>query len=87
MTERGRARSSGHRPIERIELRAMKGGDVEFLTKPIDTSALLQAVRAALAYNESTSRQQEDLAPLHLAYESSMRQSDPVSIPRQSRGL
>jgi FixJ family two-component response regulator len=43
--------------------RAMKAGAVEFLTKPIDTRALLQAVRAALAYPEGTSRQQEDPAP------------------------
>ena len=31
-----------------MTLQAMKAGAVEFLTKPIDTSALLQAVRAAL---------------------------------------
>jgi FixJ family two-component response regulator len=46
-----------------MTIRAMKAGAVEFLTKPIDTSALLQAVRAALAYNEGTSRQQEDPTP------------------------
>jgi FixJ family two-component response regulator len=32
----------------------MKAGAVEFLTKPIDTNALLQAVHAALAYNVAT---------------------------------
>jgi FixJ family two-component response regulator len=44
-------------------VRAMRAGAVEFLTKPINTDALLQAVHAALAYNEGTSRQQEDPAP------------------------
>ncbi|PZM08600.1 response regulator transcription factor [Rhizobium tubonense] len=41
-------------------VRAMKAGAVEFLTKPLDISALLQAVRAALAYSEASSRQQEN---------------------------
>jgi FixJ family two-component response regulator len=43
--------------------RAMEAGAVEFLTKPLDTRVLLQAVRTALAYAKGTPRQQEDPAP------------------------
>ena len=53
---------TGHDDVP-MTVRAIKGATVEFLTKPIDTSALLQAVRAALAYNEEASRRREDPAP------------------------
>lgn len=35
---------------ERVRIRAMRAGAVEFLTKPYDNEALLQSVRAALEY-------------------------------------
>jgi FixJ family two-component response regulator len=35
---------------ERVRIRAMRAGAVEFLTKPYDKEALLQSVRAALEY-------------------------------------
>jgi FixJ family two-component response regulator len=69
--QREMARDGGNVPIIFVTgyhdppmiVRAMRAGAVEFLTKPINTDALLQAVRTALAYNEGTSRQQEDPAP------------------------
>ena len=35
---------------EKVRIRAMRAGAVEFLTKPYDDEALLQSVRAALEY-------------------------------------
>ena len=35
---------------EKVRLRALRAGAVEFLTKPYDDEALLQCVRAALKY-------------------------------------
>lgn len=42
---------SGHADIP-ISVRAMKGGAVDFLTKPVESEALLRAVRAALGRAE-----------------------------------
>ena len=51
-----------------MTVRAMKAGAVEFLTKPIDTSALLEAVRAALVYSEMLALEQAELTALQQAY-------------------
>jgi FixJ family two-component response regulator len=46
-----------------MTVRALNAGAVEFLKKPIDAGALLQAVGTALAYDAGASRQQDDPAP------------------------
>ncbi|NLS06908.1 response regulator transcription factor [Rhizobium sp. P32RR-XVIII] len=51
-----------------MTVRAMKAGAVEFLTKPLDIGALLEAVGAALAHSETVSREEEELALLQQTY-------------------
>lgn len=45
-------------------VRAMKGGALEFLTKPIDSDALIEAVRAALAADRENRCQQARMSHL-----------------------
>jgi FixJ family two-component response regulator len=49
---------------------AMKGGAVDFLTKPIDEDALLNAVDAALAKAHVLRAEAADTAALHALYQS-----------------
>jgi FixJ family two-component response regulator len=49
---------------------AMKGGAVDFLTKPIDEDALMSAVDAALAKAHVLRKEEEDTAALHALYQS-----------------
>jgi FixJ family two-component response regulator len=49
---------------------AMKGGAVEFLTKPLDEDALMRAVDAALARAQVLREEAEDAAALHALYQS-----------------
>ncbi|MFM0199515.1 response regulator [Paraburkholderia fungorum] len=49
---------------------AMKGGAVEFLTKPLDEDALMRAVDAALARAHVLRKEAEDTAALQALYES-----------------
>jgi len=49
---------------------AMKGGAVDFLTKPIDEDALMGAVDAALAKAHVLRKEAEDAAALHALYQS-----------------
>lgn len=53
-----------------MTVRAMKAGAAEFLTKPVDNGALLDAVRSALQFSEQSSRAESELAELTTAYKS-----------------
>src|SRR6201996_2103760 len=49
---------------------AMKGGAVDFLTKPVDEDALMRAVEAALARAHVLRKEAEDAATLQAFYQS-----------------
>jgi FixJ family two-component response regulator len=53
-----------------MTVRAMKGGAVDFLTKPVKSADLLGAVRAALAHDAQTRGRSIQLHALHSRYES-----------------
>jgi FixJ family two-component response regulator len=46
-------------------VRAMKGGALEFLTKPVDSDALLASVRVAFVHDRENRRHQAELDDLH----------------------
>ena len=54
---------TGHGDIP-SSVRAMKGGALEFLTKPVDREALTLAVRAALDLNRNSRVRQADIADI-----------------------
>jgi FixJ family two-component response regulator len=54
---------SGHADIP-MSVRAIKAGATDFLTKPVDAAALVQAVRAALQLAETRYREAADAAAL-----------------------
>jgi FixJ family two-component response regulator len=54
---------TGHGDIP-LSVRAMKGGAMEFLTKPVDHKVLTAAIRAALEVNRGTRARQEDMTSL-----------------------
>jgi FixJ family two-component response regulator len=54
---------TGHGDIP-TSVRAMKGGALEFLTKPVDAQALTAAIRTALAVNRQARAHQAEIAGL-----------------------
>ncbi|HTB68838.1 MAG TPA: response regulator [Steroidobacteraceae bacterium] len=54
---------TGHGDVP-MSVRAMKAGAIEFLTKPLDTEALLSAIRLAIARSETTLTQEAQLRAL-----------------------
>jgi FixJ family two-component response regulator len=58
---------TGHGDIP-MTVKAMKSGAVEFLTKPFDDRALLDAIRQALDRDRATRQQQSQLAELRERY-------------------
>src|ERR1700758_3476972 len=52
-----------------MTVRAMKGGAVEFLTKPFHGAQLLSVIRAALERDRTTLQQRVDAALLHNRYD------------------
>jgi FixJ family two-component response regulator len=54
---------TGHGDIPK-SVRAMKAGAVDFLTKPLKESELIQAIRAALTQDRSARRERAELAEL-----------------------
>jgi FixJ family two-component response regulator len=50
-------------------VRAMKAGAFEFLTKPIDTAALLQAIGSAMERSAALTREDSELAVLQSCYQ------------------
>jgi FixJ family two-component response regulator len=67
-------------------VKALKGGALDFLTKPIDTTALLDAVSAALARSEAMLRDDGDLLVLQGRYEALTRREREVMV-RVVKGL
>ena len=55
---------TGHGDIPQ-SVRAIKSGAVDFLTKPLNESALIRAVRAALTQDRTARRERAELAELH----------------------
>ncbi len=51
-----------------MSVRAMKEGAVEFLTKPVRSRDLLEAIRAAIAGDRASQEERRELAALHERY-------------------
>ena len=60
---------TGHGDVP-MSVQAMKGGAVEFLTKPLDDEILLSAIRHALTRSASVLNEQAEIASLRGTYES-----------------
>lgn len=60
---------TGHGSIP-ASVQAMKGGAVEFLTKPVDEEALLRAIQEAVERDRNARKQNEDLHELQELHES-----------------
>ena len=60
---------TGHGSIA-ASVQAIKGGAVEFLTKPFDEQDLLRAIQEALARDRSARKRNEDLRDLRKLYQS-----------------
>jgi FixJ family two-component response regulator len=69
-----------------MTVKALKGGALDFLTKPIDTMALLDAVRSALAQSEAMQRDDSDLSLLLSRYEGLTKREREVMV-RVVKGL
>jgi FixJ family two-component response regulator len=60
---------TGHGDVP-MSVRAMKAGAVEFLTKPLDTEALLSAIRLAIARSQTALSQEAQMRALRERYTS-----------------
>jgi FixJ family two-component response regulator len=69
-----------------MTVKALKGGAWDFLTKPIDTSAILEAIRSAVAQSESIRREDEELTRLQTSYDTLSRREREV-MERVVKGL
>jgi FixJ family two-component response regulator len=67
-------------------VQAMKGGAVDFLTKPIDEDALMRAIDAALARAHILRKQAEDAATLDALYQT-LTPRERELLPLLTRGL
>jgi FixJ family two-component response regulator len=65
---------------------AMKGGAVDFLTKPLDEDALMCAVDAALSRAHILRKEEEDAAALQALYQSLTRREQEL-LPLLASGL
>jgi FixJ family two-component response regulator len=65
---------------------AMKGGAVDFLTKPIDEDALMRAIDAALARAHVLRKKAEDVATLQALYQT-LTPREQELLPLLTRGL
>jgi len=68
---------TGHGDIP-MTVKAMKSGAVEFLTKPFDDQALLDAIRLALDRDREARQYQGELSILHQRYASLTRREREV---------
>lgn len=69
-----------------MTVKALKGGALDFLTKPIDTMALLDAVRTALEKSEAMRRDDSDLLQLQARFEALTKREREV-MARVVKGL
>ena len=71
---------TGHGDIP-MSVRAMKAGAIEFLTKPIDDGALLDAIRSALGRSRAELKQESDIQILRKCYDSlTSRERDVMAL-------
>ncbi|MGO7485516.1 response regulator transcription factor [Rhizobium ruizarguesonis] len=61
-----------------ITVRALKGGACDFLTKPVDPLALLDAIKSALFQSEAIQREEHELQQLQQRYRSLSRREREV---------
>ncbi len=61
-----------------MTVKALKGGALDFLTKPIDAGALLEAIQSALAQSEALIRAEEELLRLQACYDALTRREREV---------
>jgi FixJ family two-component response regulator len=69
-----------------VTVKAIKGGALDFLTKPIDTSALLDAIHSALAQSERLLREEQEVLHLQRRYDELTRREREVMV-RVVKGL
>jgi FixJ family two-component response regulator len=69
-----------------MTVRALKGGALDFLTKPIDSAALLDAIQSALSRSEVLLRESEELLRLQRCYDALTRREREVMV-RVVKGL
>jgi FixJ family two-component response regulator len=69
-----------------MTVKALKGGALDFLTKPIDTMALLESIRSALSRSEEMLRNDEELRRLQRLYDTLTKREREVMI-RVVKGL
>ncbi len=68
---------TGHGDVP-MTVKAMKGGAVEFLTKPFESEVLVAAIRAALAHSELAVEQEAELRLLRACHASLTRREREV---------
>lgn len=69
-----------------MTVKALKGGALDFLTKPIDTMALLEAIRSSLARSEEMLRNDRELRHLQRSYDTLTKREREVML-RVVKGL
>ncbi|MCK8782598.1 response regulator [Rhizobium sp. NTR19] len=69
-----------------MTVKALKGGALDFLTKPLDTAILLDAIRAALLRSEALLREEGELLRLQRSYDALTRREREVMV-RVVKGL
>jgi FixJ family two-component response regulator len=69
-----------------MTVKAIKGGAIDFLTKPIDPDTLLDAIRSGLASSERILREEQEILRLQRCYDELTRREREVMV-RVVKGL